>query len=128
MTIHLGLKTKRLGNHMTGPRSNGNECVLCIPQNSSITGFSPSDCLMSYLGHSLVGVLPLYRDTVSVFCNPRWLGWTVGMNTEVLNDSFKEFSLRFFPAIYFQFFWLKSFIFVDWVWELFCWFLKKIHY
>ena len=35
--------------------SNGNEGVLCIPQSLSITGTSPSDCLVSYLGHSLVG-------------------------------------------------------------------------
>ena len=35
------------------PGSNGNEGVLCISQSSSITGASPSDCLVSYLGHSL---------------------------------------------------------------------------
>ena len=32
----------------SGPGSDGNEGVLCIPQSSSITGASPSDCLMSY--------------------------------------------------------------------------------
>ena len=31
--------------------SYGNEGVLHIPQSSSTTGASPSDCLMSYLGH-----------------------------------------------------------------------------
>ena len=31
----------------------GNEGALCIPQSSSITGTSPSDCLVSYPGHSL---------------------------------------------------------------------------
>ena len=36
----------------SGPGSNGNEEVLHIPQSSSITGTSPSDCLVSYLGHS----------------------------------------------------------------------------
>ena len=40
------------------PGSNGNEGVLCIPQSSSITGTSPSDCLVSYTGHSLVGSYP----------------------------------------------------------------------
>ena len=35
----------------SGPRSNGNEGVLHIPQSSSITGTSPSDCLVSYPGH-----------------------------------------------------------------------------
>ena len=37
----------------SGPGSNGNEWVLRIPQSSSIAGTSPSDCLMSYPGHSL---------------------------------------------------------------------------
>ena len=31
-----------------GPGSDGNEGVLNIPQNSSITGTSPSDCFVSY--------------------------------------------------------------------------------
>ena len=35
------------------PGSDGNDWVLYIPQNSSITGNSPSDCLVSYTGHSL---------------------------------------------------------------------------
>ena len=37
------------------PRSNGNEGVLSILESPSITGTSPSDCLVSYLGHSLEG-------------------------------------------------------------------------
>ena len=37
------------------PGSNGNEGVLHIPQSSSITGISPSDCLVSYPGHSWRG-------------------------------------------------------------------------
>ena len=40
---------------LSGTGSNGNEVVLRISQNSSITETSPSDCLVSYLGHSLVG-------------------------------------------------------------------------
>ena len=32
----------------SGPESDGNKEVLCIPQNSSITEASPSDCLVSY--------------------------------------------------------------------------------
>ena len=39
----------------SGPGSNGNEGVLRIPQSSNITGTSPPNCLVSYLGHSLVG-------------------------------------------------------------------------
>ena len=52
----------------SGPGSNGNKEVLHVPQSSSITEASPSDCLVSYQGHSLVGVfLPLCRDAVGVF-------------------------------------------------------------
>ena len=39
----------------SGPGSNGNEGVLRIPQSSSTAGTSPSDCLVSYPGHSLGG-------------------------------------------------------------------------
>ena len=52
------------------PGSDGNEGVLCIPQSSSIPGASPSDCLVLYPGHSLVGVLTLCRDAVGVFYGP----------------------------------------------------------
>ena len=38
---------------LSGPGSGGNEGVLRIPQSSSITGISPSDCLVPYPGHSL---------------------------------------------------------------------------
>ena len=34
------------------------------PQSSNITGVLPSDCLVSYPGHSLGGVLPLCREAV----------------------------------------------------------------
>ena len=33
---------------LSGPGSDGNEGVLHIPQNSSITETSPSDCLFSF--------------------------------------------------------------------------------
>ncbi len=39
----------------SGPGSDVNEGVLRIPQSSSTAGTSPSDCLVSYLGHSLGG-------------------------------------------------------------------------
>ena len=41
------------------PGGNGNEEVLRIPQSSSIAGTSPSDCLVSYPGHSLGALTPL---------------------------------------------------------------------
>ena len=47
------------------PGSDSNERVIRIPQSSSITGTSPSDCLVSYLGYSLVGggLTPLQRSS-----------------------------------------------------------------
>ena len=41
--------------HQSGPGSDGNEGILRIPQSSSITGTSLSNCLVSYPGHSLGG-------------------------------------------------------------------------
>ena len=43
------------------PRSDGNEIVLCIPQNSSITEASLSDCLMSYQDTRWGSLTPLQR-------------------------------------------------------------------
>ena len=54
----------------SGPGSDGNEGVLCIPQSSSIAGTSSSDCLVSYPGHLLGGVLPLCREAIGVFYSP----------------------------------------------------------
>ena len=48
----------------SGPGSDRNEVVLCIPQSSNIIGASSSDCLMSYPGHLYGGVLPPCRDTL----------------------------------------------------------------
>ena len=46
----------------SGPENNGKKGVLRIPQSSSITGTSPSDCFVSYPGHSLRwGRTPLQR-------------------------------------------------------------------
>ena len=42
-----------------GPGSNGNEGLLHIPQSSKI-GVSPSDCLVSYSGHSLAEMQSVY--------------------------------------------------------------------
>ena len=84
----------------SGPWSDGNERVLRIPQSSSITGASSSDCLVSYqdnrqrgsypfaemqLVYSIAladratrtligGVLSLCREAVGVFYSPRQLG------------------------------------------------------
>ena len=52
----------------SGAGNDGNEGVLRIPQSSSITEASSSDCLVSYRGDSLGGgALPPCRDVVAVF-------------------------------------------------------------
>ena len=51
----------------SGPGSNSNEGGLRIPQSSSITGTLPSNCLMSYPGHSLGGPYPS-AEVQSVYC------------------------------------------------------------
>ena len=61
----LGATTQR----ESGPGSDGNEGVLCFPQSYSITGTSLSDCLVSYLGHTLWrggSYPPLQRSSRSI--------------------------------------------------------------
>ena len=40
------------------PRKDGKKGLFCIPQSSSITGASPSDCFVSYPVHSLGCLTP----------------------------------------------------------------------
>ena len=60
---------------LNGPGSDGNEGLLCIPQNSSIIRTSPSDHLLSCLGHSLgafspsAEVQPLYSRVPADWAN-----------------------------------------------------------
>ena len=54
----------------SGPVSDGDKGVPCIPQSSSINGASSLDCSVSNQGHLFAGggiLLPLCRDTVGVF-------------------------------------------------------------
>ena len=63
----------------SGPGSDSNEGILRVPQSSSITGTSPSDCLVSYPGQSSGGVLRFFKGAVSAFYSPSWLGKTLYM-------------------------------------------------
>ena len=60
----------------SGSGSNGNEEVLHISQHSSITGTSPSDCLVSYAGHSL-GKSYSSAEMQSVYSTTQadWASW-----------------------------------------------------
>ena len=51
----------------SGPGSDGNERILRISQSSSTTGTSPSDCLVSYLAHSLEGGAYPFAGMQSVY-------------------------------------------------------------
>ena len=61
------------------PGSKGNEEVLLIPQSSSITGTLPSDCLVSYPGHSLGESYPsaekqsVYSTALANWAKEAWL-------------------------------------------------------
>ena len=47
----------------SGSGSDSNEGVLCIPQSSSITGTSPSDCLVSYQDTHWESLTPQQRSS-----------------------------------------------------------------
>ena len=51
----------------SGPGSDSNEGVLCIPQSSSITETSPLDCLGLYPGHLLGRLSYLSAEKQSVY-------------------------------------------------------------
>ena len=72
----------------SGLRSNGKEGVLCIPQNSSITGTSPSDCLVSYSGH-LLGGFTLWREAVGILYSPSRLGNNM-LDWDIILSAFKQ--------------------------------------
>ena len=58
----------------SGPGNDGNKGVIRIPQSSSITGTSPSDCLVSYPGHLWGGGLnPQQRSSRCILQpQPTW--------------------------------------------------------
>ena len=58
----------------SGPGSDGNEWLLCIPQSSSITGTSPTDGFVSYPGHLLVGGLIHQQKSSQCILQPQPTG------------------------------------------------------
>ena len=67
--------------------SDSNEWVLCIPQSSSITGASPSGCLVSYIQDTCcgsgLGLTPLQRCSQSIL-QPQPTGqWTELTNSKI---------------------------------------------
>ena len=56
------------------PGSDGKDRLLYIPKSASITGTSPSYCLISYSGHSLGESYPSAEMQSDVFCSSSRLG------------------------------------------------------
>ena len=63
---------------LSGPESNSNAGVLRISQSSSITEVSPSERLMSYPEHSLVGSY-LFVEMQSVYPTSQTVSATVSV-------------------------------------------------
>ena len=80
----------------SGPGSNGNEEVLWIPQSSSITGASPSDCLVSYPGHSLGGGLTPMKRSNRCILQPQPTGQII-----VIVISFESFSHQLMLMVFY---------------------------
>ena len=70
----------------SGPGSNGNEGVPINPQGPSITGTSPSDCLVSYPGNSLGGLTPLQRCSQCIL-QPQPTGQYTELNVSFISDN-----------------------------------------
>ena len=98
---------------LSGPGRDGNEGVLCIPQNTNITGASASDCLVSYPGHSLEESYPsaeiqsVYSaapsDRASHFLGEITL---IGVSTNANFNIFSFFSCKLdCKLLYSQIFW-----------------------
>ena len=71
--------------------------MLRIPQSSSITGTSPSDYLVSYVGHSLVVVSYPYADVQSVYSTSKtdWVS-TLRVNVNIIIINMRERHLKRF--------------------------------
>ena len=89
----LGVTTQSLG----GPGSDGNKRIIHIPKRSRITGTSPSDCLVSYLGHWLRKSYPS-AEIYSVY-SPAPAGWAWKfIRTLWKNTNTKEWYLQHYQA------------------------------
>ena len=80
------------------PGSDGNKGVLRIRQSFSITGTSPSDCLMSYQGHSLVGLTPLQRCSRCIL-QPQPTGQITICYSNDINELYTKNPGRVIPMI-----------------------------
>ena len=83
----------------SGLGSNGIERVLRIHQRSSLTGASPSDCLMWYQGHLFGRVLPFCRSAVGVFHSTSQLGGFLSVTLQKI-PNISKLNLVSYKVIY----------------------------
>ena len=96
-----------------GPESDGNKGVLRIPQSSSITGAAPSDCLVSYLGHSLRETYPSAELQSVHFTAPvDWARLVCHMNNKQVSGVFCYIA---WIRVVFSFYWDTLFKFVSFI-------------
>ena len=84
----------------SGSGSDGNKGEQPIPQSSSITKVSPSDCLVSYPGLSLGQSYHSVKDAVSVFYSPSRLGHQSFLNVKTVLFQTIQFSTSAHFLIY----------------------------
>ena len=73
--------------------SNGNEGVLRIPQGASITRTLPSECLVSYLGHSVgIGLITQQRCSQDIV-QPQPTGQYTELNVKTVLFQTIQFSI-----------------------------------
>ena len=77
----------------SGPGSTGSEGVLRIPQSSSITGTSPSDCLVLYPGGSLGGVVTSLQRCSRCIVQPQPTGYYTELNFKTVLFQIIQFSI-----------------------------------
>ena len=66
----------------SGHGSDGNEGILRIPQSSITAGTSPSDCLVSYPGQSLVGCPTSQQGCSQCILQPQPTGQYTELNVK----------------------------------------------
>ena len=80
----------------SGPGSDGNKGVLCISQSSSITGASPADCAVSYLGNSL-GESYSFAEAHPRYSLADWTQWRFYV-TRLIRANSSSYKERFAPT------------------------------
>ena len=80
------------------PGSNDNEGIFWISQISSITGTSPSDCLVSYPEHSLGGGLTPLQRSIQCILQPQLTGqwisnWFIAFLKSITYKCKQDFNL-----------------------------------